>query len=254
MTAPKTFTASLIAALAMPIAASAVEVSKDLEFSGSVESTGADPGGFGESNFYGSGNDDGLGSYGIATFQFSAAEFGAPVLSIDGLTLSLSHDNRGFTDGDEFELFLTTDDFADDLYAGLAYDDSGASDPNGIDPSDFGTLLSLGVFPYTPSAADAGSAAPGQPVEGDTESFVITLDLSDEAALVAEINANSQFSILIGATDIADDVTFTGQNNFFSGGIVPNLTINATAIPEPTSLLIFGVATGVLALRRRRSA
>ena len=94
-------------------------------------------GGSMSADLYGSGNDDGFQSYGAVTFNLTAADFGlAAIMDIDTVDLSLTFNDRGFSDGSQFELYFTADDFAGDgtsNYAGLVYDESCANDPSAID-------------------------------------------------------------------------------------------------------------------------
>lgn len=199
----------------------------------------------GSADYYASGNDDAFGEYGIASFNFSASDFGGTVTEITGLTYSLTFNDRSFSDGSSFEVFLSTDDF-DASYTGLTYDDSGTNDPNGIDSSQFANLTSLGVYALGFDPTDGATNG------GQVFDYSLTLDAAAETALLAEINAGSDFQLLIGAAQIADDITFSGTGNTFDPGD-PLLTISATAVPEPSSAaLLLALATGTVALRRRR--
>lgn len=90
-----------------------------------VENTGTDSdrirvaGGSDSFDLYGSGNDDAFASYGIVSFQFNAAQFGvASVTDVTAADLTLTFNDRTFSDGTQFELFFTADDF-DATYTGL---------------------------------------------------------------------------------------------------------------------------------------
>lgn len=188
-------------------------------------------------DFYASGPDDGFEEYGLQTFSFSAADFGGPITDITEVLLTLTVNDRTFSDGTEVEIFFSSDDFGGD-YSALVYD-AAASPTSGIDPADFTSLVSLGVY----------GLPGGNPTTTGGELDVFTLDFSSiEADLIAEINSGSEFSILIGATGVNDDITYSGLGNTFDPGD-PLLSI--TAVPEPGSLALLGLG-GLLVARRRR--
>jgi len=182
----------------------------------------------GSADHYASGNDDNFGSFAIASFDIAKSDFGAEetntALSFLSATYTLTHNDRSFTDGDEVEIFITFQQFNGD-YSGLTYDNSLI---NGLDVSQFSSApISLGSFPYTPEAG------------GSTDEF--SLDLSAvEAQLLDAINSGQEFSLIIAATDAADDVTYSGLDNTFDPGN-PNLELDLVwsepvgdVIPEPT--------------------
>ena len=194
--------------------------------------------------FYASGNGQDPGEfpqfaeYGVAGFNFSAADFGGAVTDISSLTLTLTHDTRSFSDGSSVRFYYSSDDFAGG-YSGLFFDGSGANDPDGIDPNDFSSLVDLGTFPYS------------QPAAGTVENF--SLDLSSiEASLISEINSGSNFQIVIASPDLNSDITFSGIGSSRAPGD-PQLTINASVVPEPGSVaLILSGAFASLAFLRQR--
>lgn len=193
--------------------------------------------------YYASGNGQDAGEfpqfaeYGLAGFNFSTGDFGGSVIDITSATLTLTHDTRSFSDGDSVRFYYSSDDFAAG-YGGLFYDGSGANDPDGIDPSDFSSLVDLGTFPYT------------QPAAGTTEDFVLDLS-SIEASLISEINSGSNFQIIIASPDLNSDITFSGIGSTRAPGD-PLLTIDAV-VPEPTSttLIVVGSLSSLAAVRRR---
>ena len=197
-----------------------------------------DPAGAGtvidSTDFYGSGNDDNFSEYGVASFVFGVADFGGgPVDQIQSFQLDLTHNDRGFSDGTEFELYLTTDDLSGSAFAGLGYDTSLV---NGLDTSQYTNISSLGVFSYTPEAG------------GTVDSLDISLTGSQTTDILAEIAAASEFSIIITATASDADVTFTGFDDSFENGGQPVLTI---AVPEPSSVAVIALA-GLAGLVRRK--
>lgn len=222
--------------LAISTNASADVVTRTLDRAGAIHN--AATGNFSPTtDYYGSGNDDNFGEFGVATFTFTAAEFGGSVTAINSLDYTLTHNDRTFSDGTSFELWFTTDDF-DATYSSLVYDETLF---NGFDTSLFTNVSSLGSFSYSPQAG------------GTMESFSLNLTSDQQADLIDEINLGSEFSIIITAQSADADVTFTGDDDNFEPGGQPVLAINASAVPEPTTGLPLAVlAIGMTFARRRR--
>jgi len=200
-------------------------------------------GGSDSADLYGSGNDDAFQSFGTVTFNMTAADFGvAAVTDIDTVDLNLTFNDRGFSDGTQFELFFTADDF-DGTYTGLTYDVGSA--PSGVNAAQFTSLTSLGVYALGFDATDAANGG---------LNFDYSVNFAAvEAELAGEINAGSDFTILLAATDDADDITFSGVANGFDPGD-PTLTVSlVTAIPEPSSVALIGLVAFAGLGRRRRN-
>lgn len=201
-------------------------------------------GGSGSPDLYGSGNDDGFQSYGITTFNMTAADFGVMAVSdITTVILDLTFNDRFFSDGTQFGLYFTSDDF-DAAYTGLSYDAAGPNDPSGLDATQFANLTSLGTYA---TGFDTTDGANGGMVFNYSVNFAAV-----EADLIAEINAGSDFSLILTATDNADDITFSGVGNTFDPGD-PALTITtAAAVPEPGSAIVLSLMALAGVCRRRR--
>ncbi len=229
----------LVAFLASIGSASAAVVSNAAFDVGAIHA-GGDNGG---TDYYGSGNDDAFAEYGIASFNFSAVDFGGAVTGINSMTYTLTFNDRTFSDGSSFELYFSTDDF-DDSYTGLTYDNSGASDPNGLDASQFSNLTSLGSY-----------ALGFDPTDGANGGLQFNYNLNFagvEGDLLSEINAGSAIQLILVAENLADDITFSGLGNNFDPGD-PTLAIDATVVPEPSAGLLFALGIGGVLTRRRRS-
>ena len=229
---------ALSAAAALPSVAAADVVDSTAFETGSIHDFGDDPD---QADYYGSGNDDNFGEYGIASFLFDAAEFGGD-FDLSRIAYTLTHNDRGFSDGSSVRFYYTPDDFGTD-YAGLTYDDTGAADPDGVDASQFGELFDLGTYAYT---AQAG---------GTETTYELQFDAAARASLLAELQAGSQFNLLIGAGTADADVTYSGTGNTFDPGD-PLLEIGSpAAVPEPGTVALIGFATcGLAGARRRRNA
>lgn len=172
-----------------------------------VNETGTIP----SADYYGSGNDDAFERYSIATFNAS----NSAVTAINSAVLSLTYNDRGFTDGTMVEFFYTPDSGADlgGDFANLTFD---INQTSGIGSAQFmNPPISLGVFPFDASIAG-----------GSTLTY--TLDLSVVgASLLAEVQNGSDFQIMVAATNDADDITFSGVGNNFDPGD-PSLALDVT--------------------------
>lgn len=187
-------------------------------------------------DYYGSGNDDDFAEYGLTTFNISDAN----VTAINSATLSVTYNDRSFTDGTQVE-FMFTPDSATTLggdFAALSYD---ATIENGLNPAHYVTApVSLGVFPFDPGA-EGGST------------LMYDLDLSSAGAdMLAAVQNGTDFQIIVTATAAADDITLSGVGNTFDPGD-PMLSLSVDVVPEPNSLGLLGLGLlGMMTLRRRR--
>lgn len=227
---------ALVAALAVNSIAAA-QVTKTLDRSGSIHDAAGAGNIVDGTDYYGSGNDDGFAEFGVATFTYTPGDFGlSTVSSLTQFDYTITHNDRGFSDGTQYELFLTTDDF-DATYSALSYD---TALTNGLNGTQFANLSSLGVFAYTPAAG------------GTQELLNFSVSGAPAADLVGQINAGSEFSIVIAATAADADVTFTAFDDQFEPGGQPALTLNVVGIPEPSSIAMLSLLGVAGFIRRRR--
>jgi endonuclease I len=179
-------------------------------------------GGFASADHYAEGS--GLGTfavYSIANFRFNKVDFALPgSASIDNIVsaeYTLTTNNRTFAAGEELEFFLTTDQLNGD-FSGKVFN---TATVNGINNSNYTFApVSLGKFPYTPATTPAQGGLPN----------IFTLNLSAvEPALIAQINAGAEFSIILAATTANAAITYSGKGNTFDPGDPSlKLTVNQT--------------------------
>ena len=194
----------------------------------------------GSMDYYGSGNDDNFAEYGLTTFNFTSADFGGLLAIVTSAVLTLTVNDRGFSDGSTVEIFGTPDTEAE-LGGGFANLSYNVAFTNGIDGSQYVMPpVSLGVFSIPEMSGRAGG-------EIDVLNLVLSPDVM--AGIAETINDGTDFQIIVAATLSADDITYSGVGNTFDPGD-PNLEITATLVPEPATLTV--LALGALALLRRR--
>lgn len=235
----RNFAVAAVTVFLSTTSAKAVTVDLDSFQSDSIHISGP----AGNADYYGGGNDgSNFVEYGITAFNFDAeTNFGGPLEDLLSMTLNLTYNDRNFTTDGPIEFFFTTLPVTD--WSSLTYD-SGST--GGLNFASFGahTPISLGAFSF--SAISDGIAG-GAPI-----SYTLNLTAA-ESAILASINSNVAFSIILIATDPSVEATFSGVGNTFDPGD-PNLRIEATVVPEPASymLLILGGIT-IWFLRRRFS-
>lgn len=168
--------------------------------------------------FYASGNDDSFSEYGVASYSFRRADFGIAdnedIDDISAAEFSVVYNDRSFSDGSGFEIFLTTQEFGGN-YSGLTYNPALI---NGLDVSHFTSApVSLGTVAFDPNAAG-----------GSTNTYALDFG-SEESAVIAKLNSGGEFSLIIAVTNANDDVTFSGLENAFDPG-EPMLKLSVTSV------------------------
>lgn len=196
-------------------------------------------------DYYGSGNDDAFGEYGITTFNYSQADFGGPVMDLFEIELMLTVNGRSFGDGGLVEFFFTPDSGTDlDVgggdFSALVFDHDF---DNGINPDQFLTApVSLGAFHVAPTTDDRA---------GQQDVFTLTFEGSALMDLINSINNGTDFQIIIAAGNQTSDVTYSGVGNNFDPGD-PQLSISGSAVPEPTAVISLAMLSLAVVARRRR--
>ncbi|MEM6394493.1 MAG: PEP-CTERM sorting domain-containing protein [Planctomycetota bacterium] len=245
MTVRTTLTTSLFATgFFVPMLAadvSAVELTST--FSAQVEEDEIDAfsGAVDQAFFNVQGDDDEFTVYSLVDFDTSPII--GPATSVTALSLDIAQSNIFFTANGGLEFFLATDTRAIDLNDSARYISDGDNTGSEVVGSAFGTLYSIGTGTFTETAT------------GDIDTYTFSLDPTAEAFALSQINSGGLLRIIATPSDLAVQATYAGASAL--GGISsPVLTIEGEgiAIPEPTSLLVFGAGAGVLALRRRRTA
>jgi hypothetical protein len=159
--------------------------------------------------------------YSIANFRFNKVDFVLPgSANIDNIVTAeytLTTNNRTFAAGSTLEFFLTTDQMNGN-FTGKTFD---TATTNGINNANYTFApVSLGVFPFTPATTGAQGGLPN----------TFTLNLSAvEPALLAQLNAGAEFSIILAATTPTTAITYSGKGNTFDPGDPSlKLTVNQT--------------------------
>jgi endonuclease I len=190
---------------------------------GAVRPTiGNPPGGSASADHYAEGSALGqFAVYSIANFRFNKVDFVLPgSANIDNIVTAeytLTTNNRTFAAGSTLEFFLTTDQMNGN-FTGKVFD---TATVNGINNANYTFApVSLGVFPFTPATTSAQGGLPN----------TFTLNLSAvEPALLAQLNAGAEFSIILAATTATTAATYSGKGNTFDPGDPSlKLTVNQT--------------------------
>lgn len=219
----------LVALLATTVAApasAAITVAKDGVTTTAVHIAGPT---LASIDFYGSGNDDAFAEYGVTTFNFTPADFGGPVGTLVSASLTVTVNDRSFSDGDAVEVFFTPDTHGDlgGNFAALSYD---AAFVNGINGAHYvNPPVSLGVFAIPEMAGRAG---------GEQDVLALSFPPAAEAALLSAINSGTDFQIIVAAVVASHDITYSGVANPFDPGD-PNLSITADS-STPTHSTTWG--------------
>lgn len=186
------------------------------------------------------GDGDAFSEFGVIDFDTTGAI--APTLGAGDflqLSLSLSQSVAGFSTAGDVDFFLATENaeiVLGDTRAFLASGDPAA--PNiGADTvgDQFGTLFTLGTGAFVPGAT------------GDIDTFAFNLDSATETFVLDTFAASGVLRVLVTPGDEAVAATFSGAGS----GVNPIPSLAITAVPEPSSLLVLGLATGIVATRRR---
>jgi PEP-CTERM motif len=188
-------------------------------------------------------NNGTFASFGVADFQYASQ--GGNVTGINSITLSLTEANSTFTAPGTLEFYVSSDTAAD-ISAGISslfYQAN--SIPAGVS-NQLDTLYFLGTGDFTTT----GSVNSGQ-----VDDFTLMPNGSTSSYLTSLLNSGGTVRIVLAEDAFSPGIaaTFAGFSNTSYDG--PQLTIDATIVPEPASLsLLAGGVLAVLAASRRRQS
>ncbi len=241
-------TISLAAAAAISLSATAAlaDISTVEAFDNStIQPNGPRTGASGDNFFNIEGSDNGnFASFGVADFDADSL-FTADIASINSATLQLTQSNAGFSLSGPLSVYLTLNTTADINVNPDTSADDGALELNYIPGNNGAASVDTALQPLT--LLGSGVYTVGN--NGDVDGITLN-DAAGLAVLQTAINAGGtlRFVITPDASDTA--ATYAGFGNSTFAG--PTLQVDATLVPEPTSLALVGL--GGLALLRRRRA
>lgn len=187
----------------------------------------------------------------FSAIDFSVNDLGLPadIDTLNSVTYQVLEDAAPFAQPGEVELFLASDtsfDLRDEAGAAgsITFDDTDA--PAGVG-GQFGTLTSLGTFDYDP--ANGG---------GFVYEWAFDLSGGVGDTLVDLLNTpDATLRLIFAAADGSVVATTAGNTSFDyddSNLAGPTLSVDATLVPEPASLVLFAAGGALVMGRRRRSA
>jgi hypothetical protein len=202
------------------------------------------PGGEAFFNVEGSDNGD-FASYGVADFVFEVPA--APIASINSATLILTQANAFFTNNGSFNVSLDVSSSLASIEPGnspLAFDNADPGTATDVSEGDL-SLIGLGTFNFVEVSS------------GTVDEYVLSLSTAAQEALVNRLEGDETIRLVLGTdNDATVAATWAGFANDEILG--PQLSIDYSPVPEPSSvfLLLLAIVAAPLALRRhfRREA
>jgi hypothetical protein len=185
-------------------------------------------------------------SFGVADFTLAAGAFGGTATAINSATLALTQANAAFSKPDTVDVYLATNNVSsiDPGTSPFVYQ-AGNDGLAAIDPllgASAATFLGTGIFNTT-----------GNVNNGTVDMYSLNFTGGSLAAL---LNAGNNGGVvrLVTVSDVSTPMgaaTYAGFSNTTAAG--PTLTLNATVVPEPSSLILVSLAgIGLTIVGRRR--
>jgi hypothetical protein len=187
-------------------------------------------------------NNNAFADFGVA--DFSLGSQGGTVTGINSLTVNLTESDAAFTMPGTLDFYLTTNTSIsiDPPGSTLKYQTNPPVVPPGID-AQLGNLFQLGTGLFNTT---------GNTNSGGLDSYVFSPSGATAAYIEGVLNAGGTLRLVIGEDTSAPGIaaTFAGfSNSSFAG---PNLSIDVTVVPEPTTLALGGLGGIVLVGRLLR--
>jgi PEP-CTERM motif len=215
--------------------AQAASISLEASDNATVQNGGPRSGSNGKAffNMEGSANgtDGSFASFGVADFDFASVSPGGAVTGISSATLQLTQSNAAFSVGGPVSVYLTNN-IAADIQPGT----SSLADQNATSfPADGSSSVDPALAPLT--LLGSGDYVVGS--NGDTDSYSLSFSGAGLTTLLNAINSPSTLRLVVTADAGTTAATYAGYTNSTYAG--PTLVLDATIVPEPTSLVLFGL-------------
>ena len=180
-------------------------------------------------------------SYGVIDFTTTAM----PTSSVTSLSLTLFQSNAAFSVNGGLRFYLSQDTTTS-IQSGtspLTFMPGASNDGIG---NGLGALTLLGAGTYT------------QVTNGTADVFTFAVPLAAQGYLGQQANNGGTIRLVIAATDPTTAATYGGGDNFSGAPTLTATTVGNAAVPEPSSLVLAGIGSivvaGAVRFRERRIA
>ena len=181
---------------------------------------------------------DAYSEFAVSDFSFSQADFVFEVSNITDMSVTYTQANAWFAKAGATAVWLAA---ANSTFDDLAFDSStypgGVSTATGLSGLGSADLQIVGTGFFSP-VGDGGQK----------DTIVFSLSDNAEAALIEAINNGTAFRLVLAAGDEATAATYAGVGNYDYDA--PQVSISA--VPEPATVALLGLGTGILSIRRKR--
>jgi hypothetical protein len=185
-------------------------------------------------------------SYAVA--DFSGLHLGITSLSqLGSLSLTLTQANAAFTTNGPFGVYLSTDTTTN-IGLGSPLTFQSTSSPTGL-----GTQLNDALGNSLGTKFEFVEVANGHQGHLNLLPFVSGLSAPAQSFLLNALDNGSDIRLVVAPEDAKVAATWAGVNNTSAPGNNPPPILTATAVPEPSSVILMGlgIAAAALGLRRR---